>query len=878
MKNILYFAIFFTLSTKSLFAQNWEATGPDDFKQISSPQVSYSRVFTDTLGNAYITYLDSFANNNYQRLTIKKETPNGWVKIASVLDTNSNVKYTQSVDKLGNFYYAKDTMMGGTAHILLKKFDGMAWTTLSTYPTTLNSSLYLNMKLLHNETPYIIYQGKTNSVFPTMIKWNGTNMVAIGGAIANTGPYLILFDFDSNDTPHVLYYDALTTSYLIKKFDGSNWVTLNITGTPGSDFRIINDTMYVSGGTSGYSGGAGWGTATTTLKKYNGSNWVNVVNYSNPFLVPSAPSTKIIFDSTGNIYLANGTILKVTGTTAVPIGTQGDLALKNNDTLYATYNEDYFGGKISLRKKINNVWVEDYPLSIAPFRGGYLSTYYIYNRQPFHYFFADKNSVPNLFSQATVNDGAFAKYTNSTWTNISAPVTPSSYPSSLVRPYMLANDTSNNAYFMAQNDPHLQKFDGSTWTSIGGSINSNFSYGSFVIDRNNIPYVAFVDNSTFGGKRVRVKKYDGTNWVDVSTTMPFLSTGISENPLIACDTANNISVLLKDGINLYVTKFDGTNWNTVGTVIGSANSSDYSFALTEAGDPIVASLSVSTIQKPVVHKFNGTNWVVLGVPYFSYGNSKGLNLLVDKDTVYLTYTDQTLNKAVVTKFNGSYFGALGSQNISRDASSNPMLIKSGNDIYVSFSSDGLFVKKLTNAIILPVFNCPIPNAAATSITDTTAFLSWLPNATVGYLYGISSSNSLPTNISFSTTNSYTATSLQPNTTYYFFIRNVCGIDSSSWDTVSFTTSNITEVPTLSSQQTSIKAYPNPFTNKISLHGLKPKDKILLSDISGRVIQSWEATDLETQTFNTTNVAAGYYVLKIITKQGTVGISMIKNQP
>ena len=124
MKRI-YLAILLCICTQSVYAQNWQAVGPDDFQQISSQGTYSANVYTDTLGNAYISYIDSIAGNyTYRRTVIKKETANGWIKITQIEDTNSYSSLR--IDKSGNFYYANDTIIGSFAAIIVRKFDGIS--------------------------------------------------------------------------------------------------------------------------------------------------------------------------------------------------------------------------------------------------------------------------------------------------------------------------------------------------------------------------------------------------------------------------------------------------------------------------------------------------------------------------------------------------------------------------------------------------------------------------------------------------------------------------------------------------------------------------------------------------------------------------------
>jgi hypothetical protein len=70
--------------------------------------------------------------------------------------------------------------------------------------------------------------------------------------------------------------------------------------------------------------------------------------------------------------------------------------------------------------------------------------------------------------------------------------------------------------------------------------------------------------------------------------------------------------------------------------------------------------------------------------------------------------------------------------------------------------------------------------------------------------------------------------------------------------------DITSVPRDFSHN-GLRAYPNPFGNRLTLTGLKRKDKVLLGDISGRIIYRWVATE-EIESFKLNDLEVGLYVL------------------
>ena len=70
----------------------------------------------------------------------------------------------------------------------------------------------------------------------------------------------------------------------------------------------------------------------------------------------------------------------------------------------------------------------------------------------------------------------------------------------------------------------------------------------------------------------------------------------------------------------------------------------------------------------------------------------------------------------------------------------------------------------------------------------------------------------------------------------------------------------------------IEVYPNPFDDVLTVKGLNANDVVSLTDVTGRVVHSWQGT-LATETFTISDVAAGYYVLKVMNENGVVRVNV-----
>ncbi len=70
----------------------------------------------------------------------------------------------------------------------------------------------------------------------------------------------------------------------------------------------------------------------------------------------------------------------------------------------------------------------------------------------------------------------------------------------------------------------------------------------------------------------------------------------------------------------------------------------------------------------------------------------------------------------------------------------------------------------------------------------------------------------------------------------------------------------------------IAVYPNPFSDIITVSGLKDRDNLALVDLTGRTIYNWTSSS-ETQTFAIGDLAAGIYLLKIMNEDGMIRVNV-----
>ena len=238
------------------------------------------------------------------------------------------------------------------------------------------------------------------------------------------------------------------------------------------------------------------------------------------------------------------------------------------------------------------------------------------------------------------------------------------------------------------------KFNGIDWEQVGaGGIADgiNISYTDITFDSNNAPFICFTDK--VGSERfLRVLSFDGTKWNDVGSSV---SAGYMSYNSLAFDNNGVLHIAYSDYNfegKAVVKKYNGTNWVNVGTqgftpslatnielVFDSSNTPHISFI-----DPSQASSEAS------VMKFNGSFWQYIDNTSLTIYPVISPSIVFDSDDNIFLSARNSSNRTVglgVYKFDGTTWATL-SENIIESEVGHSDLVLGKNDTPIIFFDDG----------------------------------------------------------------------------------------------------------------------------------------------------------------------------------------------
>lgn len=614
----------------------WELVGEDFAGGQTNQQLKL-----DSNNNLYLAYTDI---NNEEQIIVKRRsaTTGDWELLGSTTFSGNNAS-DLSLAIYNDMPYIgyKD---GDSGKINVSKFDGISWVNVGAAGFSPGTVGDLSLAIDNLGVPYVAFSDNNNNNKTTVMKYASLAWETVGVAgFTTTGTSMQSLAIDSNNVPYVAYQmsgaDYSNKGY-VSTFNGTSWDLIKSGPNDAATFGLAtyinlvidsNDTLFLG------------------FKDQTASNGTSVMS----------------FDGTSWSYLGSA-----------GFGSNSDnqnLIITNNDVLYVVYRDRSNSSETKLR--YYNPAISNWGV-INPTIPNQLNSFSFYQKIAV----ANNGDIFIAFQDEEFNKNktTVIKHTTvpySYWENISADnSTEFSFASaSYLKTALDANNTPYVAYINENNQLTVTKFNGVKWVVVGTeNIDVALDF-SFVIDKNNVPYIAYsyIDFSgpppskTTKGKEeiatsgnykvveegpgsdgpppfeVRLLKFDGTSWVSVGDNVKIADGFL---PIMALDNNNALHVLFSDSTLEFknsVIKFNGASWETVGpTGFSVSNSFGSNLVFDSANTPYIG--TIENFQNYSVRKFNGVGWQQLGASYehtdFSPdGNSELINLKIGtNDVLYMS--------------------------------------------------------------------------------------------------------------------------------------------------------------------------------------------------------------------------------------------------
>jgi hypothetical protein len=426
---------------------------------------------------------------------------------------------------------------------------------------------------------------------------------------------------------------------------------------------------------------------------------------------------------------------------------------------------------------------------------------------------------------------------------------------------------------LEQISPSVKKFDGTNWIDVGTprfSSGNNTFESMVIIDH--IPYVAFTKN-TFS---VEVKKFNGSNWVNAGTSDP--SAGGATYPVLATNgSILYVSFLDYANNGRTVRKLEGMNWVNVGSPGFETGFKPHSFALSN-DTPYVAYIDQLYGDHISVKKFNGTDWVIVGIHGFTNNISQYPGIAFNGSVPYVSYIEYiwlNVNNfcSSVMKFDGLNWINVGSRGFSPVSSYQKLAINNGTP-YVVFRNDEYGY----SGSVMKYQDEPLPvelNSFSATVSRNYVTLNWsTASETNNAGFGIerSSSEGIWTNAGYVAGNgttaspeSYTFTDRNVNAGKYKYRLKQTDYNG-NFEYYNLSSEVIIGVPDKYSLS---QNYPNPFNPSTKINYDIPFDSkvsIRIFDISGKEVSALVNSNLTvgfyTSEFNASGISSGVYFYSI----------------
>ncbi len=609
---------------------------------------------------------------------------------------------------------------GASSKVVVKKFDGTAWTQLGDTGSASNNAGMLSIETGGDAAVYVSFKANATSSNATVMKYHGSAWSTVGRARISAG----VVDGTSvalapDGTPYVAFGD-----YANGNSDGCRETVMKMTPPP----PTLTTPSFTNLGAN---------QVTLTLQaSVSGRGYFTLLPGASATAGTGA-QTKAGLDSTGATAFRSGS-LPLAANTAATYTIQNLTANAAYTVCFTADNGSSLQGTCATASFTTNaatdltggVWVAPFPTRFSSGGASELSMAFTASGAPAiamrdlgpDYPYAGKASVMTYNGSAWVNIGS-AGFSRSTPNDCNIAISPTGQ---LYVAYADYGDSVSDCNYAT-----VMTYNGSAWVPVAAPRFTPDVAGdvSLAISPHGVPWIAFREpNNSF---KLAVMSFNGTTWTGEGSS---LSDGSAGDVKLAFAPDGTPYVAFRDDARssrASVLRLQGGSWSYVGSAgftSGTSGAYFLSLAFAPNGTPYLAFADYSNGAKACVKRFDGSAWVDVGTPDFSPSSATYLSLAFDPSgNPWVSFCDQISGsyEASVMAFDGTSWGQRGDRGISAGGTTySPLAFAPDGTPYIAFgdSPDGkLSVKRLQIPVAPTVVSVDVPAAGAYAVDSYLEF-------------------------------------------------------------------------------------------------------------------------------------------------------------
>ncbi|WP_158557073.1 FG-GAP-like repeat-containing protein [Mucilaginibacter conchicola] len=600
--------LLFAIVPNLLLAQTWKALGKDEVNTPGLELSTYNSISVSPDGVPYIAFYEGTKDS----ITVKKFDGTKWVQVGRTLVAGYYPKIT--FDNNGIPYLTH--MLPGPSGVV-RKLIGDNWVRMGNetgvYPALAfapDNTLYLKFTLPYSEgfrirkfTNGFVSAGDVDNVSggaalgEIAMSKNGTLFTAYAAPLnqnrvsakklvagkweqigkdgfSNTRAADVKLVVSSAGTPYVAYCDSTANgAVVVQKFSNNAWAVVSPPDLSKGEARYISfaigtdDLPYLAFRDGGDKNRA-------TVKKLNSNGQWSAIG-SSTLITGEARFTDITIAKNGTPYLiyqdnnygGKAVVKMFSSGKWIDVG-MGDISVQGsknvviktnkNGKIFAAYTDDLNSGKLSVKEYISGEWkyFGSPTLSVA----GVVRSELDMDLGP--------DGLPYvLYQDSSKFSCVVKKYNGTSWIQLGSDISPYSGAQ-----FKIAIAPDGTVYVAFADGGYgkrftVKKYSNSNWQFVGeGDVaDASLSSLNLVVDKNNVPYIAFIDNIT---SKANVKRFNGTSW-EYLGSKNFTEPASDISLLITPDGMPYLAYSNKNTNRIQVDAFANDSWKTAGTTSNS---------------------------------------------------------------------------------------------------------------------------------------------------------------------------------------------------------------------------------------------------------------------------------------------------------------------